>query len=51
MMYVDNPVTTGFSYLHGNVTPPTSCQEVSTDLLNTLKVFLEHNPEFEVLKT
>ena len=48
MLYIDNPVTSGYSYLHNNASVPASCDEISQDLLLTLTVILQENSDFGV---
>ena len=48
MLYIDSPVSSGFSYLHNDASVPANCDEISQDLLLTLTAFLHNNSDFQV---
>ena len=48
MLFVDNPVGAGFSYVDTEDAYTTDVEQVASDLLTLLAQFLEVNPEFKV---
>ena len=48
MLFIDQPVGTGYSYVDNNEAFTTDVDEIATDLITMLTAFMETNPEFEV---
>lgn len=48
LLFIDNPVGTGFSYAKSPNVIATNRQEVGEELLVTIKTFLEKFPSFQV---
>ena len=48
MLYVDNPVGAGYSYVDSEDALTTDVDEIALDLLTLYKEFLRANPEFKV---
>ncbi len=48
LLFVDNPVGTGFSYVDEDGAYTTDADQIADDLLAFFKHFLRHNPEFIV---
>ncbi|XP_063701657.1 retinoid-inducible serine carboxypeptidase-like [Culicoides brevitarsis] len=47
VLFVDNPVGTGFSYVDTNSALTTTNKEIALDLVDMLRGFYKHSPEFE----
>lgn len=49
LLFIDNPVGTGYSYVDDEDAYTTNVQEIADDLLSILKVFLQANSEFSTV--
>ena len=47
MLFIDNPVGAGYSYVDDLSYLTTTTQEITDDLLVVLRTFLDTHPEFE----
>ena len=48
LVFVDNPVGSGFSYLDDDIKVAHGVEEISSDLMEFLHQFLDDQPEFKV---
>jgi serine carboxypeptidase 1 len=48
VLFIDNPVGTGFSYVSDKSALTTNVQQIADDLLVLFKAFLNQLPEFKV---
>ena len=48
LLFIDNPVGTGYSYVESKSAYATDVQQIADDLLTIFKVFINANPDFAV---
>lgn len=49
VLFVDNPVGTGYSYVTDKSAYTTNVSQIADDLVTLFKAFLQQQPVFEVL--
>lgn len=49
LLFIDNPVGTGFSYVTNKSALATNNKQIATDLVTTLSAVLQTVPEFQVV--
>lgn len=48
ILFIDNPVGTGYSYVTHDSAFTTDVQQIAQDLMTTITAFLEQLPDFQV---
>ena len=48
ILFIDNPVGTGYSYVDNPSAYTTDVDEIATDLVTLLRIFSQDFPEFQV---
>lgn len=48
MLFVDNPVGTGYSYVTDDTAYTTNVSQIADDLLTLFQAFLQQQPAFQV---
>lgn len=49
VLFVDNPVGAGYSYVDDEIAYTTDMDQIMTDLMQVLRVFLQRTPAFKVV--
>ena len=48
ILFIDNPVGTGYSYVKSDSAFTTDVHQIAQDLMTTITAFLEQLPDFQV---